>query len=72
MNQQAQPVVLAQIIGLPDGSVRAVLMPGLEAEDAKALCNTCIQALAHRQMQFFNATPPARSQILVPKMGFQL
>ncbi len=66
MKQQA--VLLAQIIGLPDGSVRAELMPGLEPTDAVAMCNTCIQAIAQRQAQFINVEAAAKPKILVPQM----
>ena len=67
MSQQ-QAILLVQIVGLPDGSVQAHLMPGLDPEEAKAMCNTGIQALAQRQAQLFNATREVKPKILVPQM----
>ena len=66
MKQQA--VLLAQVFGLPDGSVRAEVMPGLEPNEAVAMCNTAIQALAARQAQFINVEAVSKPKILVPKM----
>jgi hypothetical protein len=67
-----KPILLAQVVGQPNGQLQVNLMPGLEADEQVAMLNQCIQAMAARQMQLLNATHASKPKILVPEVGFRL
>jgi len=66
MDNRGQAVMLGRIVGMPNGQVQAELMPGLGPNDAIAMCNTCIQALAARQAQLINAAGMDKVGLVVP------